>query len=182
MWGGGRGVKINWWATCILRSAYLRPLPKFRIRETLFYLKSINNMVNDVFNDVSNQQDATTFSFINLFKSAIHVSGDKFAHPQEYFWLYIQLLVQCTDTAAERCHGWDGTSFHLNRSAAMSVHCTKSCIYSQKVLLRMDEFVARNMLGWFKKINKRKKLLYLVGYLHRCNFTWFRVFYKQSQT
>ena len=36
-------------------------------------------------NDVSNQQDATTLSFINLFKSALHVSGDKFAHPQEHF-------------------------------------------------------------------------------------------------
>jgi len=36
-------------------------------------------------NVVSNQQDATTFSFINLFKSALHVSGDKFAHPQEHF-------------------------------------------------------------------------------------------------
>jgi len=42
----------------------------------------------------------------------------------------IQLLVQCTDTAA-----------------AVSVHCAKSCMYSQKVLLRMGEFVARNMLG-----------------------------------
>ena len=30
-------------------------------------------------------------------------------------------------------------------SAAISVHCTKSCIYSQKVLLRMGEFVARNI-------------------------------------
>jgi len=38
-----------------------------------------------VVNDVSNQQDATTFSFINLFKSALHVSGDRFAHPQEHF-------------------------------------------------------------------------------------------------
>ena len=26
------------------------------------------------------------------------------------FWLYIQLLVQCTDTAADQCHSWDGTS------------------------------------------------------------------------
>jgi len=26
------------------------------------------------------------------------------------FWLYIQLLVQCTDAAADRCHGWNGTS------------------------------------------------------------------------
>ena len=37
------------------------------------------------YNDVNNQQDATNFSFINLFKSALHVSGDRFAHPQEHF-------------------------------------------------------------------------------------------------
>jgi hypothetical protein len=37
------------------------------------------------YNDLSNQQDATTFSFINLFKSALHVSGDKFSHPQKHF-------------------------------------------------------------------------------------------------
>jgi len=36
-------------------------------------------------NDVYNQQDATTFSFINLFNSAQHVSGEKFVHPQEHF-------------------------------------------------------------------------------------------------
>ena len=36
-------------------------------------------------NDVNNQQYATTFSFINLFNSALHVSDDKFAHPQEHF-------------------------------------------------------------------------------------------------
>ena len=30
------------------------------------------------------------------------------------FWLYIQLLVQYTDTAADRCHGWNGTPFPLN--------------------------------------------------------------------
>ena len=60
-----------------------------------------------MYNDVNNQQDAATFSFINLFKSALHVSGDKFAHPQEHFLTvaYIQLLVQCTDPAANRCHG-----------------------------------------------------------------------------
>jgi len=27
----------------------------------------------------------------------------KFAHPQEHFWLYVQLLEQCTVTAADRC-------------------------------------------------------------------------------
>jgi len=36
-------------------------------------------------NNVNNQQDATTFSFINLFNSALQVSGDRFAHPQEHF-------------------------------------------------------------------------------------------------
>jgi len=35
--------------------------------------------------DVNKQQDATTFPFINLFNTALHVSGDKFAHPQEHF-------------------------------------------------------------------------------------------------
>jgi hypothetical protein len=41
--------------------------------------------VHHQYSDVNNQQDATTFSFINLFKSAQHVTGDKFAHPQEHF-------------------------------------------------------------------------------------------------
>jgi len=31
------------------------------------------------------------------------------------------------------------------RPAAISVHCNKSCIYSQKVLLRLGEFVSRNI-------------------------------------
>ena len=57
-------------------------------------------------NDVNNQQDATNFSFINIFNSALHVSGDKFAHPQEHFLtVYTQLFVQCTDTAADWCRG-----------------------------------------------------------------------------
>jgi hypothetical protein len=41
--------------------------------------------VHHLYNDVNNQHDATTFSFINLFKSAQHVSGDIFAHSQEHF-------------------------------------------------------------------------------------------------
>ena len=35
--------------------------------------------------DINNQQDAKTFSFIDIFTSALHVSGDKFAHSQEHF-------------------------------------------------------------------------------------------------
>jgi hypothetical protein len=75
-------------------------------------------------------------TFIDLFKSALHVSGDKFAHPQEHFGLYIQLSVQRTDTAADRCMAPIGSSvgeFHQK-------------VYIQsKVLLRMGELVARNI-------------------------------------
>ena len=37
------------------------------------------------YNDVNNQQDATNFSYINLFNSALHFSDDKFAPPEEHF-------------------------------------------------------------------------------------------------
>jgi len=40
--------------------------------------------------------------FIDLFKSALHVSGDKLAHSQEHFLTVYAALVQCTDTAADR--------------------------------------------------------------------------------
>jgi len=57
-------------------------------------------------------------------KSALHVSGDKLAHPQEHFLTVYTAI---------------GT---MHRSATISVHCTNSCIYSQKVLVRMGKFVA----------------------------------------
>jgi hypothetical protein len=63
--------------------------------------------------------------------------------------------------SADRSHSWDGTQ-PWHRSAAEAVHCNKSCIYSQKVLMGMGEFVARNMLRWFKKINKRKICWFLL--------------------
>jgi len=96
-----------------------------------------------MYNNVNSQQDATNFSFINLFNSALHVSGIKFAHPQELVAVYTAF----------------GT---MHRSAAVSVHYTKSWIYSKKVLLMMGEFVARNMVGWVKKINKRKSCCILL--------------------
>ena len=46
---------------------------------------SLNKTCTVSYNDISNQQDATTFSLINLFKSALHVSGEKLAHPQKHF-------------------------------------------------------------------------------------------------
>jgi len=44
--------------------------------------------INELFRyyDVNNQKYAIIFSFVNLFNSALHVLGDKFAHPQEHFF------------------------------------------------------------------------------------------------
>ena len=73
------------------------------------------------------------------------------------FWLYIHSfwynapkLLPIGATVEMELH-----EFHFNRG-------TKSCIYSQNVLMRMGEFVARNMLSWFKKINKRKSCCILL--------------------
>jgi len=66
--------------------------------------------------------------FIDLFKSAVHVSCDKLAHPQEHV-LTAFGTIHCTDIAADRC----------------IVLYQKLYIYSQKVLLRMGEFFAWNM-------------------------------------
>jgi len=46
---------------------------------TIKILLDVYVTVHHQYNDVNNQQDATTFSFINLFKSVQHVSGDKFS-------------------------------------------------------------------------------------------------------
>jgi hypothetical protein len=51
----------------------------------LFNQPDVCVTVHHQYNDVSNQRNATTFSLIDLFKSDLHVSGDKFAHPQEHF-------------------------------------------------------------------------------------------------
>ena len=46
--------------------------------------------------------------FIDLFKSALHVSGDKLAHLQEHFLTVYTAFgtVQCTVIAAELVTGW----------------------------------------------------------------------------
>jgi len=81
--------------------------------------------VRHQYNDVNNQQDATTFAFINIFKSAIHVPGDKFAHTQEHSLTAYTAFVtmQCNECSVSKA------------------------VHSQKVHLRMGKFVARNMWG-----------------------------------
>ena len=68
------------------------------------------------------------FSFINLFNSTLHVSGDKFAHPQE------QVFFDCI------------YSFWYNAPTLLPTGALYQKLYIvKKVLLRMGEFVARNM-------------------------------------
>jgi len=67
-----------------------------RIRSEKCVVRRFRRYANVIdFNDVSNQQDATTFAFINLFNSALHVSGEKFAHPQEHF-LTVYTVKKCS--------------------------------------------------------------------------------------
>ena len=103
---------------------------------------------------------------VNLFNSALHVwrqirstSGALFDCIYSFWYNSPTLLLTGATDEME-------LTFHLNRgirpsagefltvytafgtlykSAAVSVHCTKSCIFSQKLLLRMGKFVARNM-------------------------------------
>ena len=63
--------------------------------------------------------------------------------------------------------------------SAISVHCTKSCIYSQNMLLKMGEFVARNMYSWFNPLNAELNpichLLALLGAHHILHVSGLRV-------
>jgi len=56
--------------------------------------------------------------FIDLFQSALHVSVAKLSHLQEHFLTAYTAVVQCTDIAADR-------------TAAISVHCTRA-VYAVK--------------------------------------------------
>ena len=107
---------------------------EFNVKVT-FNNKYLNFVI--LFNNINKQQDATTFSFINLFKSAQTVSGDKIAHPQEHFFNCIYsfwynapplLTIGATDCQQGRC-------------------IVPKAVYTvKKVLLRMGGFVARNSL------------------------------------
>ena len=66
--------------------------------------------------------------FIDLFGSAPHVSGDKLAHLQEHFSLYIQLWYNAPTLLPT---GDKAPSQPCPRSAAISVHCTK-VVYTVK--------------------------------------------------
>jgi len=87
--------------------------------------------------------------FIDLFKSDVHVSGDKLAHLQEHFWYNAPILLPNLSPVGS------------------NIGALYQKLYIQsKVLLKMGEFVARNMYTSCKNINKRN-LLHLVGCLHR---------------
>ena len=65
------------------------------------------------------------FLFIDLFKSALHDLGDKLAHHQEHFLTVYTAFGTMYRQCCRPVPPW-------HRSAALSAHCTKSCIYSQK--------------------------------------------------
>jgi hypothetical protein len=82
--------------------------------------------------------------FIDLFKSAVHVSGDKFAHPQEHF------LTVYTAFGTMHRHCCQPVTQLSSISTVSSVGSSVGALYQKlyiqsKVLLLMGEFVVRNM-------------------------------------
>jgi len=75
----------------------------------------------------NNQQDAL-YILIYYSKSALHVSGDVFAHHQEHMTVFTV----------------SGSVPSAHQPAATWVNTTRYCKYSQ-VLLMMGENIARNM-------------------------------------
>jgi len=108
-----------------------------RVRSTLYTRShSISN------NDVRNQQDATNSIYWSFQISSkcfrwqtCPSSGALFNCVYSFRFKAPILLRTGGKVPSQSCH----------QSAAISVHCTKSCIYSQKMLLRMGEFVAQNI-------------------------------------
>jgi len=82
------------------------------------------------------QQHSFIDLFIDLFESALRVSGDKFAHLQEHFWLYMQLwynnyLIQLIILFLSN---YDYSS-HVKILFILIYHYSalyQTCIYSQK--------------------------------------------------
>ena len=102
------------------------------------------------YNDINNQQDATGFSFIKLFKFSNTCFGRQIRPSSgALFWLYIQLLVQCTDTAADRCH------VALVGSSVGALY-QKLYIQSKKRSWRWENLSPETCRAEFKKFNKRK--------------------------
>jgi len=82
--------------------------------------------------------------FIDLFESALHSSGDKLAHLQEHFLTVYTAFVPmhrycCRPVTRLR---WISTLSPVGSNIGALY---QNCIYSQKVLLIMGEFVARSM-------------------------------------
>ena len=135
--------------------------PSISLTLTRFLLEHNQRRISDdgYYNDVNNQQDAAMFTFINLFKSALHVSGDKFAHPQEHFLTVYTALVQCTDTAADQCRGTGRQQCRC--IVPKAVYTVKNCSWGWANL--SPETCRADLKGLINE-----KVLHLVGYLHRC--------------
>ena len=78
--------------------------------------------------------------FIDLFKYALHISGDKLAHHQEHFLTVRTVLVQCTDIAADRWQGHFAKSApedgrQTRPSSGALFHCLYRFWYNAPILL-----------------------------------------------
>ena len=94
------------------------------------YLLSLCSPIMAAYNYENNKQDAL-YKLIYYSKSALHVSGDVFAHQQEHLSVF---------TVSGSVH----PSCCRHQAAATWVNTARYCKYSQ-VLLLMGDNIARNM-------------------------------------
>ena len=85
------------------------------------------------YHEVSNQQDTTNFTLLIFLIQPYIFQATNSPILRSCFWLYIQLLVQCCRLVSRlRWTSMEVPSQPWHRSAAVSVHYTKSCIYTVK--------------------------------------------------
>jgi len=107
------------------------------------------------YNCTNNQLDAL-YRLIYYSKSALHVSGDVFAHHQEHLTVFAvsgSVHPRCCQMVSWMSWNCYAVSTHpWHQPAASWVNTTRYCKYSQ-VLLMMGENIARNMQSWSGIIN-----------------------------
>jgi hypothetical protein len=104
---------------------------------------------------------------IGIFKLALHVLGNKFAHPQENFltvYTAFGTMHQHCCRPVTRLRWNSVPSQPCHWSAAVSVHCTKA-VYTAKSAPAGGRICHPKHVGLIKKFNKWN-LLHLVGCLH----------------
>ena len=117
------------------------------------------------YNNISDQQDAT-ISVNWSFQSALHVSGDNYAHSEEH----VAVITTFGMKYLRCCRRWHGL-----RPVATSVYHINGCKYSH-VLLRIGVITPRNMQSWLKGSMNWNCCILFVAYIFAWSYSSYNTF------